>query len=266
VTIVNTLADDAAGLLSYQLRLPSFEGPYDVLLRLVERSQLNITDVSLVEVTSQFLAHIAGMRRVDPEVVAEFSTVGSRLIVLKSRSLLPRPAITIDEPISDLAQELIEYKAFRDMADLLGRRDSIGRAAFPIVAPPLPEMPTAELPLGNHQPAQLLRAIRRRLHTVQPSTPIVVARRIVSLREMAERLLSHLRATKEATFRAVSGQCADYHEVRTAFLAVLVLARRNVIDVEQSQLFGDITIRSVPSGDNQDSFLAGLSFDERGAG
>src|SRR3954451_9797082 len=99
------VAAEAALTPTWQLRLPSFEGPFDVLLRLVERSQLQITDVSLIEVTNQFLAHIATMNKQDAGLIAEFSNVGSRLVVLKSRSLLPKPAVVFEENVSDLAQE-----------------------------------------------------------------------------------------------------------------------------------------------------------------
>jgi segregation and condensation protein A len=105
---VNSIAVESALFQGYQLRLPAFEGPFDVLLRLVERSHVVITDVSLIEVTSQFLAYVAELDQQDAELIAEFSSVGSRLVVLKSRSLLPRPPIEETEQVSDLARELIE--------------------------------------------------------------------------------------------------------------------------------------------------------------
>lgn len=258
MTIVNISAVEAASTQTYQLRLPTFEGPFDVLLRLVERSQMQITDVSLIDVTDQFLAHIAAMETQDPHIVAEFSNVGSRLVVLKSRSLLPRPVIEVDEDVSDLTRELIEYRAFKQMADLLGSRDATGLGAYPLGKALIPTTPRAEMPLAEHQPAQLLRAIRRRLTAVQPPAIAVVARKLISLRDMAERVLGELRGGTPTTFRTVARTCQDNHEIRTAFLAVLVLARRNVIDVDQPELFGDIAIKPAMATAASDAFLAGL--------
>jgi len=255
---VNKIAVEAAGIHPYQLRLPTFEGPFDVLLRLVERSQLQITDVSLIDVTDQFLAHIASMDATDAALIAEFSNVGSRLVVLKSRSLLPRPTYEPEDEVGDLAHELIEYQAYKQMAALFASRDAEGNGAFPRGTAIASTTPAAELPLANHQPAQLLRALRRRL-TITPPAPIaVVARKLVTLREMAERVLHELRGGNATTFRLVMARCTDVHDARTGFLAVLVLARRNDVDVEQSELFGDITIRPALPVAAQDAFLTGL--------
>src|ERR1044072_2883559 len=98
----------------YQLRLPAYEGPLDVLLRLIEAQQLPISDVSLMAVLDQFLAYIASRIAPAPGEIAEFAAIAGRLTVLKSRSLLPRPAPDTeeDEP-SDLVRQLEEYRAIK---------------------------------------------------------------------------------------------------------------------------------------------------------
>src|SRR5215208_5144761 len=107
----------AVTIAGYQLRLPSFEGPLDVLLRLIERSQLQITDVSLVAVMDQFLVYVASLDQAGAELIADFTNVATRLVLLKSRSLLPRPPAIDDEAeAGDLARELIEYRAVRQAA------------------------------------------------------------------------------------------------------------------------------------------------------
>jgi segregation and condensation protein A len=263
VTIVNSFAVESALFQGYQLRLPAFEGPFDVLLRLVERSHVSITDVSLVAVTSQFLAYIADLDERDAGMVAEFSAVGSRLIVLKSRSLLPRPVVEEREQVSDLARELIEYRAVKDTALLLGERDARGLWAFPVASAPIPAPDRGILrPLATHQPLQLARALRRRLSIVPVPALIVAARKLVSLREMAERVLSGLHHSGHATFQSITNRCVDLHEARTAFLAVLVLAKRQVVDIEQPELFGEIAIHIRVSPHGADTFLNGLSFED----
>lgn len=264
MTIVNIAAVDTALFQGYQLRLPAFEGPFDVLLRLVERSRLLITDVSLIDVTNQFLRHVSEMNHQNPALVAEFSTVGSRLVVLKSRSLLPRPPVDEQDTVSDLARELIEYQAFKQMAAHLGARDVLGAGVFPLSSGQLPpSIPQSDRVLAANQPVQLLRALRRRLSVVPAPSFLVVARKLVSLRDMADRVLSRLHHSGRTTFREVLAGCADHHEARAAFLAVLILARRDVVDVEQTELFGDISIRALRPAPTTDSFLNSLVFDDR---
>ena len=265
MTIVNnTAAVDSALLHGYQLRLPAFEGPFDVLLRLVERSQLLITDISLVTITAQFLEYVASLKSQEPTLLAEFSAVGSRLVMLKSRSLLPRPQASDDEPIGDLARELLEYRAVKEMAIQLGAWDRRGAGAFAVRGGEVPVSSSDDLPsLAQHRPAQLVHALRRRLTVTPVPALLVVARKLVSLREMAHRVMSVLPSSGAGTFRAVAARCADLHEARAAFLALLVLARRQILEVEQQELFGEIYFRSAPTSLLRDSLLHGMSFDEK---
>ena len=246
MTAVNTDTPfETIEVLGYQLRLPSFEGPLDVLLRLVERSQLQITDVSLVTVTEQFLAYIATLARADAGMIAEFTNVGARLVLLKSRSLLPRPPAAEEDDIeSDLARELIGYRAVKLAAMNLMERDRRGEGGFARalggVATPMAVAPPK---LAAHEANWLARALRRRL-TVVPSTRMLMqVKPLVSLREMVERVLHAVTIRPIASFSGIARDCQDAHELRTAFLAILVLIRRRVVDAEQETPFGEITVR-----------------------
>ncbi|HAX25783.1 MAG TPA: hypothetical protein DCX80_12210, partial [Chloroflexi bacterium] len=84
-------------LIGYQLRLPSYEGPLDVLLTLIERERMDISDLSLVSVTDGFIAYIEAMNNPPAVLLAEFVGIATRLLVLKSRAMLPRPAVTDEE-------------------------------------------------------------------------------------------------------------------------------------------------------------------------
>jgi len=243
---VRTVSDptvDPSALNGYQLRLPLFEGPLDVLLRLIERDQLAVTDVSLVVVTDQFLAHLATIDGTAPDTVAEFATIGSRLVLLKSRSILPRPPrVEPEEEPADLVRQLVAYRAMRAAADHLAARDRLAAGAFARgegVA--LPEAPPPRL--APHRPGLLARALRRRLTAVPTPRSIVAARPVVTLREMTERLLVALGGRQELAFGRVRAECADPREVLVAFLAVLVLVRRRLVEAEQTGLFGEITLR-----------------------
>jgi segregation and condensation protein A len=228
---------------TYQLRLPVFEGPLDVLLRLIEREQLPISDVSLLAVLDQFLAF---METIDtpssPEIVAEFATVAGRLALLKSRALLPRPpepGTDQDEP--DLVRQLEEYRAVKAAAALLAGRQKAGVGAFGrgdgIVLPA--ETPARLAP----QPAlTLANAVGRWLTRIPPAPRVVIPRHIVSLREMISRILAVLEPGERVSFDRIRASCAGRQEIGVAFLALLTLLRRRALVATQTDLFGPITV------------------------
>jgi segregation and condensation protein A len=241
--VLSTVSDFST-LDGYQLRLPVFEGPLDVLLRLIERSQLAITDVSLVSVTEQFLAYFEGLGAAPPDVIAEFMAVGSRLVLLKSRFLLPRPpAQEADETHDDLVYQLIAYRAIKDAAVCLGEWDASGAGAFVRSSGAIATVESVSPPkLALHEANLLARALRRRFSVAPLARQMVASLPVVSLRVMIERVLTRLGGHGPVLFSDVRQSCNDRNEVLTAFLAVLVLLRRRVVEVGQQELFGEISI------------------------
>lgn len=241
--MVTTAPDQPEMLSNYQLRLPGYEGPLDVLLRLIERNQLEITDVSLVAVTSQFLVYVAGLTESPPEVIASFTTVGTRLAVLKSRSLLPKPAaVEEDDGPSDLTRQLLEYRLAKDASAFLSQRNeqdlrSYGRPAPGSVDPALRR---ASERLGTYPASALVNALRRRLSVAAKPTRMIPARKVVSLRETVNRILELTGLRKPVAFSEVVSNYISRTEVATAFLGMLVLVRRNVVAADQTDLFGEI--------------------------
>lgn len=232
----------ATRLAEYQLRLPIFEGPLDVLLRMIERSELEITDVSLVAVTDQFLAYVETLRGVPPEVVAEFAATAARLLVLKSRSLLPAPPSVEEEPEpDDLTQQLRAYQAVKAAAGFLQERERAGLRSF-VRDTALPEdLPVAER-LVPVDVAGLMRALRRSL---QPRRPAPVRYRptpVITLAEMVGRLLSRVVHGRRVRFSSIVGATAPRSERAVAFIALLSLLRQQVVEATQSSLFGEIEI------------------------
>ena len=234
---------------AYQLRLPSFEGPLDVLLRLIEREQLAITDISLVTVTEQFFAHLREHAEKSPALMAEFAAVGARLVLLKSRSLLPRRPDTPEEPEpDDLVRQLTEYRALKDAAHVLASWDREARGGFDRGSAIV--LPVAPAPrLAVHPPGSLARALRRRLTSAMPPAQALMVRRVVTLRHMSERLLALLQGDR-VSFATARALCADREEVMVSFLALLVLIRRRVVDAHQDTLFGDIAITRTATADS----------------
>src|SRR3989304_10167138 len=99
-----TMLDAEPAADAFQIRLPVFEGPLDLLLYLIERDQLDITAVSLVQVTDQYLSYLRSGEQIDADALADFIVIGARLIYLKSRALLPQPQA--DEEVEELGEDL----------------------------------------------------------------------------------------------------------------------------------------------------------------
>ncbi|CAN5546839.1 ScpA family protein [soil metagenome] len=235
-------------LASYQLRLPSFEGPLDVLLSLIEREKLDISDLSLVTVTDGFLAHIDALEDATPRLLADFLGVAARLLVLKSRALLPRPEVhEAVEDVDDLAEQLREYQRMRNVANGLGEAQVALWRSYSRSAPPVarPTRMMFVLPPVAHLGRALVRAIAR-----QPAEPEpVLMRRVVSVAEMAGRLLAAITASKRSRRFVDLVSKTDREETVAGFIALLALWRRRQIDVQQDGLFAVIMIEPVSAGE-----------------
>src|SRR5215207_5224381 len=208
----------AATLDGYQFRLPSFEGPLDVLLRLIERDQLAISEISLLAVFDQFLAHLEALEAVAPDAIAEFVMVAGRLSVLKSRALLPRPAKPLEEPDEiDLVRQLEAYRAVKAAAELLAVRQRTGSGTFgrgEAVACPPPE-PARFAP---QPPSALTEAVGRWLTRVPAKPALLPRHRVVSLREMISRISSTLSRESSVSFSRIRATCASPQDTAVAFL------------------------------------------------
>lgn len=244
--MIQVSSDGPIALAEYQLRLPAYEGPLDVLLRLIERSQLAIEDVSLVAVTHQFLAFVERMTEASPEVIAEFAAVGARLTVLKSRSLLPRPPVPDDEaPQSDLTTQLLEYRRIKHLAEQFRRVHESGTASYAGSIRGAVELPRGAraVKLAHHDAASLMRSVRRRLSVAPRPSTIVRQRPLLSLSELVVRLTDRVDRLSHVGFSTVVRDCRGRTDVATAFLAVLVLVRRQSIVASQGDMFSEIELR-----------------------
>lgn len=224
------------------LRLPVFEGPLDVLLRLIEREQLEISEVSLLAVFDQFMAFTRALASPSPLVVAEFAAVAGRLSVLKSRALLPRPPRPPEEvDETDLVRQLAEYRAIKAAAELLAGRQRDGSGAYgrgESVASPEP----APAVIAPQLPSALALAVRR-WFTRRPLMPeSLAAPPLLSIREMIARISAKLLERNPTTFERVAVACVDRQEIAVAFVALLILIRRQSIVAVQDELFGSIAL------------------------
>lgn len=239
--------------LDYTVTLPIFEGPLDLLLRLIEREELDITKIALAHVADHYLAYVRTMDTPDPAALSAFLVMAARLLLLKSRALLPRPPVTgNEEPDNDdevLVRQVQEYQQFRQRAALLRRYE--GRRMYVRFAP-TSRLHSVRL---DHTVADLIAAVQRRMQLALPLEPPPVALpvpRMVTVGEMVDRIRSHLMARPWVAFEEIVSLAAQRVEVLVAFWAVLELWKRRAVVVEQTGLFGVIVIRPGPLFGDED--------------
>jgi segregation and condensation protein A len=234
----------------YLIEVPSFTGPLDLLLHLIERQQLDITTISLFRVTEQYMAHIEklGEDRVDQMV--DFLSMATRLLLIKSRALLPTNPASIsleeeeEDPAEALVRQLRQYKQFKESANWLGAREASGLRTFLRVAPP-PKL-AGKLDLADITVGSLIAAMRTALaRASERDESVSLARpRRITMEGQIGRLRHRLRNGKVALFEELLPQRANRVELAITLLAVLELIKLREISARQSTLFGPIEIRS----------------------
>jgi segregation and condensation protein A len=230
----------------FELNLPIYQGPLEVLLELIERQELDITVVSLVQVTDQFLEYMRTVEHLDPEALAEFVSIGSRLIYMKSAALLPRPIVEPAEEADGeaLAQMLIEYRRFREAAAALRQLEASGRQVYPRLAPP----PSVPPPHGLDAVTidRLLDMFRAALQRrPPPEAPAVVERQEITVEQKIEQVLAALRAHRSVPFSSLIADATRRVEVVITLLALLELIKAGRIAAQQDMLFGEIVIVAI---------------------
>ena len=270
---------------SYRVRTQAYSGPFDLLLQLVSRQKVTIGSISISEVANQYLAEVKRMSELDLDVASDFVLVASTLLDIKAASLVPNEPIgrTSDldeEPDDDLeglspdeAREvliarLFAYKQFRGAASSLGSRLEAEARMFPRTVGPDPEflglMPDYLEGITLRSLAVICADIDSRRETFLLEAEHVAPKRLpVALTIAAvDRLVrSH---GKVSFTELLDGQ--DAPEVVVAnFLAILELYKRGLVDVRQSELFGEIDVSHVegaPAYELDDSVLAELDQDQ----
>jgi segregation and condensation protein A len=240
--------------LDYTVHLPEFEGPLDLLLRLIEREELDITTIALAQVADSYLEQVRSIEMPDPSALSAFLVIAAKLLLIKSRALLPRPVVAkngeevVDEG-AELAQQLREYQRFKQAAALLRSLEERGLHTYTrAAAPPLPQLPRNKEPLDVTL-SEMLEAVQRRIQLLLPlDTPTPLpSPKVITVPEMAMRIEQRLQNQAWFSFEDLLSLSAQRVEVVVALWAVLEMLKRRAIVVEQERLFGPIMIGRGPN-------------------
>lgn len=245
----------------YKVDLEAFEGPLDLLLHLIRKEEVDIYDIPIGRITSQYLAYLERMRNLDINVAGEFAVMAATLMVIKSRMLLPKDERTEGEaedaealdPRLDLVRQLVEYKRFKDAADRFSLLEFLRSATYPRggVTDCPPEAPEDVLSqkLGDLGASDLLEAFRRILERSQETVSFGhLKMQRWSVPEKMRMVLRRLEPGKSLAFSELFPPEAPKGEIIVTFVALLELIRLRHVDVRQDELFGDLLLNAVPEG------------------
>ncbi len=226
------------------LTLEQFTGPLDLLLSLLNEEKLNISDISLSHVTEQFMAHLTTIEERRAEELADFLVIAARLLLMKSRLLLPQFGLEEEEG-PRLEDQLRLYKTFLDASKKLNRlwlRDT--RAVFRIEPPRMPDIfsPPTNATLSTLHEGMLQLITRLTPPKPLPETRIDAA---ISMKEKLEHIRSFLSRVKEASFHSFLKEARNRTEIIVSFLALLELVKEQVVSLKQEEGNGDIIITRV---------------------
>jgi len=231
----------------YRVELPVFAGPLDLLLHLIERDELDITAVSLAQVTGQYLEQIRRLGEDQLDSLIDFISIGARLVLIKSRALLPRPPILPggedeEDPAEALLRQLRSYKRFKAAALWLDARQRRGLRTYLRVAPP-PRL-DEHLDLSGVSTGTLLsamQAVLARVETKEESLDVVRPRQI-TIEDQMGKLRRRLDRGRPFLFADMLADPRDRTEVAVTLLALLELIKRREAQAQQSHLFGPIAV------------------------
>jgi segregation and condensation protein A len=233
---------------TYQVHLPVFDGPLDLLLHLIEREKLDISTVSLAQITGEFLDHLQLLETVEAGQLADFLVMAARLVYIKSRLLLPQPAKNEDgeeeeDPGEALARQLREYKRFRQAAEVLKTIEESGQHSYLRVAGP-PQL-ERRLEGSDLSLADLLAAAHSAFAVQLPQLPAgtVVAPFKLTIHDQIRVIALATAGNRPVLFRALLQNARSRVEIVVTLLAVLELVKRRQVVAEQNALFGEIVIR-----------------------
>lgn len=243
--------------MGYRVKLNVFEGPFDLLVYLIEHAEMSIYDIKISEITNQYISYVEELKSADINLSSEFMVLAAALLEIKSKMLLPRSvsddgaADIMEDPRTELVAKLVEYKRFKDISEMLEQRGEETAMCL--------EKPQEDLSEYTGEPDEYLSLDIDKFKAVFE----VFLRRKKKLEEIRvhhkrnekQRITNELRMesikdffrespNREADFRELISDKEDMYDVAVTFSSVLEMMKERRLDAHQEYLFGDITVKA----------------------
>lgn len=243
--------------MSYKVRLQSFEGPFDLLVYLIENAQMSIYDIQISEITKQYLTYIEDMKAMDFNVATEFMVLAATLIDIKSKMILPRASVEgevllEEDPRSELVERLLEYKKYKRGAEELKEREDYMSLIYEKPQEDISEyldQPDEYLDLDIKKFASafdlFLRKKKReeevRAHyTKVEREKATIESRMVYIKDRFKNVF--LKGIKMLNLKELIPNKKDRYDVVVTFVSVLQMMRDKYLDADQKSVYGEITV------------------------
>jgi segregation and condensation protein A len=247
--------------------LEIFEGPLDLLLHLIKKNEVSITDIPIAAITEQYLATLELMQTLNLDVAGEFLVMAATLIHIKSRMLLPAGDGDSDndeegeDPREELVRRLLEYQRFKDAAGELSQRDVLTRDVFVRRAPPTEQPPPPDY--RELSVFELLSALRRVLERLPKNEYHEVMLEKITVREKMTVMLDRLRSDGRIAFDSLFAEARTRMEVIVTFLAMLELVKIAAIRIFQDTPQGPIIIEAAVTVEHETAAIAAESIEDQ---
>jgi segregation and condensation protein A len=236
--------------MSYTVKTQAFEGPLDLLLDLIEKRKLFISDISLAKVTDDFIAHVRQFEHLPMGESAHFILVASTLLLIKSKSLLPELALTEEEKgdIQDLETRLKIFKRIKEAGQHVGRLFGVKMIFAQSHARPINPVFTPDPSCTLEKALYSLKDLINRLPKKE-NLPKHVVEKVISLEDMIGNLTSRITSSLRMSFKQFTGEHkGEKVNVIVSFLAMLELVKEGVLHVTQERHFDDIVMETKEVG------------------
>lgn len=233
--------------MDYRVHTAQFEGPLDLLLHLIEKEELDITELALAQVTDEFLAYVESMRgHLEIDLVADFLVIAARLLWIKSQVLLPSPpqasALVQEDTGDDLVQQLRTYRLYKEAAQWLRQQDEAALRNYVHVAPTVSPQHFI-LDLTGVTVAALRKAAEAVLYPQEgPRPQEAIQRPRISIVQQIQLIGQRLTRLQQLFFRSLLSQKATRLEAVVTLQAILELIKQQAVQAQQGERFGDIII------------------------
>ncbi|MBR0416361.1 MAG: segregation/condensation protein A [Firmicutes bacterium] len=247
--------------MNYKVRLDIFEGPFDLLVYLIERSKMNIYDIQISEITSQYIEYVQKMQSLDIELAQDFMVLAAELIQIKTRMLLPAEKVKegeevfTEDPRSDLVRRLVEYKQFKEMGIFLDQQAELNSHIHP--------KPAEDLEGYMGEPEEIIKGSltefaqafmdfilkKQRLEEMHKIYERI-ERQKMSMENRINQVVEILKKKQKTSFsELIEGDHTNFNKVIT-FMSILELLRERSITAEQKKRYGDILIRKAEASND----------------
>jgi segregation and condensation protein A len=229
----------------YKVNIEKFAGPLDLLLQLIEKEKLSITEVSITKIADQFLEYIEKLDEIEAENLADFLIMASQLILIKSRALLPDLEIENEEEISaeELALRLKEYKRFKDQAEKIDEIYTDSKISFEQeFYLQKNDLFSPGNNLGTNVLKEAMLSITLSINKFRELAKKTV-KQTVSMKERIIELQKEISKEARVKFKNILSKSKNRMEAVVSFLALLELIKQQVVEVNQDEIFGDILFK-----------------------